>query len=119
MLEPPLLVRLVEGRALHGPQPRADADGPEPIDDALGLRREHDVGRHLDRVEAAWIARLGQEPLGARRIVRVRGRRPVELEVARDDARRRPAVAEVLGVAERLAIERQVRGQTHALIGPR
>src|SRR5262249_60197189 len=102
VLELLVLVRLVERGALQRAQPRADADGPQPVDDGLALGRERDVGRELTRVEALRIARLGQELLRARVIVRVRGRRPVELEIPRNDARRGPPVPEELRVAERL-----------------
>ena len=119
VLELLLLVCLVEGRPLQRAQPCPDADGPQAVDGGLGLGREHDVGRDLDRVEALRIACLGQQPLRPRRIVGIRGRRPVELEVAGNDARRRPAVSQVLRVAEPLAIDGDVGGEPDAPVRPR
>ena len=91
----------------------------ESVDNGFGLGREDGVGRDLDRVEALRVAGFGQELLGARRIERIRGRRPVELEVARDDARRGTAEPEVFRVAERFPIDRQVDREPDPAVGPR
>src|SRR3989442_6607026 len=51
-------------------------------------------------------------------MVRVRRRRPEELDVARDDARGGASEAEVLGLVQRFAIHGEVRREADAPVGP-
>src|SRR5262249_19776946 len=77
---------LEEGCPLDRTQPHANPGGVEVVDHGLADERDRCVAEVVSGVEAVGIASLGEELLGARRIVRVAGWLPVELEAARNDA---------------------------------
>src|SRR6185436_1583036 len=75
VLELFLRVLLEEAGSLERAQPRADADGPEVVDDGLGDIAVGGVAGVVTGVEALGEAGLGQELLGLRGVVGGRRRR--------------------------------------------
>ena len=73
----------------------------------------------LPGVEAVGIARLREELLGPRGIVRLRVERQRELERARHEIARGLRCAQRLRFAQRAAVQREAGRQTHALVRPR
>src|SRR5256886_3849227 len=104
--------------ALDRPQLGPDAELLQIVRDRLLHVRVRDVQVVFAGVEAVGVARLGQELLGLRGIERIGRRLPVEIEGARNDAVRQPGVAEGDGLVDRLAVDRQVGGQTHPTVVP-
>src|SRR5262249_60646946 len=93
VLELLLLVGLVEGCALERPEPRADPDRGESVDDSFRLGRVDGVGRDLRRIDALRVPCFREKLLRARLIERIGGGRPEELATTRGDAGGRVAGA--------------------------
>src|SRR5439155_2230364 len=108
-----------KGGALHRADLRADADGPEKVRDLFAQRRVRRERREVARVEPVRIARLDEELLGARGIVRWRVDGQRELERRRHERARRPTETEHLGLVDGLAVDGEARGQAYAAIVPR
>src|SRR3989454_5853545 len=108
-----------EGGALQRPHPRPDPDGAQVIRDGLRHGEVGRLGREVAAVEAVRVAGLDQELLGSFRVegVRIDGDR--ELHRPRDDVAGDPGEAELLGFVDRLPIDGEARGESHALVAPR
>ena len=107
------------GRALHGPELRADTDVEQIPGQRLAHREVRRPRIEVARVEAVRIAGLGEEFLGLRGIERIGLEEPRELERARDEGAGRLAEAERLGLVERLTVDGVAHGLTHAQVVPR
>ena len=107
------------GGALHRPHLRPDADGAEIPDDRLAQAEVRGQLVKLAGVEAVGVARLGEQLLRARRVVRVRLERQRELEGARHEVAGGLGGAERLRLAQRAAVEGEAGGQADAMIRPR
>ena len=108
-----------QGGALHRAHARADADRPEVVGDGLAHRVVGRERRELARVEAVGEAGLGQQRLGALRVVGIGRDRQGELLVPGHDVAGGAGEAERLGLVDRLAVHREARGQPHAPVRPR
>src|SRR5206468_8641942 len=84
----------------------------------FGPGADLEVTEELAGVEAVRVPDLGEQSSRADWIVGIRGRRPIEVEARRHDAPGDLRQTERRGLIEGLAIERQVSGQTHALVVP-
>src|SRR6266545_4032723 len=107
-----------QGRALHGPDLRSNPDGLEVPGQSLAHR---DIGRprvEIAGVEAARIARVGEEPPGLRGVEGIRREELRELQRARDQGAGGFREAERLGLVERLAVDGVARGLAHAPVVP-
>src|SRR5262249_57770638 len=72
----------------------------------------------ISRLEAVWIARLGEERARPLRIEGIERRRPVVFQALRDEARGDTAEAEGARGVDGLAVDREVGGQPPAAGGP-
>ena len=107
-----------KGRALHVLDPRADAHRAQIVRDGLAHGVVGREGSEVPAVEAARIAGLGEEGLGARGVVGMRRQLERKLERLGHDVAARAREAQPFRLAHRLAVDGQARGQAHALIVP-
>src|SRR3989442_8210694 len=108
-----------EGRPLHDPDARLDADRLEIGGERFAHRRVRRPRVEVAGVESVGIARLRHELLGSRGIERGWLERFRELERAGDDAAGRLREPERLRLVERRAIDRVAGRQADAPVGPR
>src|SRR5436309_8269227 len=118
-LELLLLVALLEASPLQAPELCADPHRLQEVSDGLRGRYVHHVGEDFACFEAPGVAGLGQELLGAGRIVGVGRSHPGEVEILRNDAGADLTEAEVLRFVDGLPVDRQVGGQPDPAIRPR
>src|SRR5262249_13830545 len=107
-----------EGRTLERSEPRLNADRLEVVDHGLPDTGEGGVAGVIACVKAVRVTGLGEQTFGAKGIVRVARRLPVELEVAGDDAEGDLREPEGLGLVDGLPVDGVVGGQPHAPVVP-
>src|SRR4030095_8741272 len=114
-----LLAKLAKVRsALQGAEPCPNPSRREIIGNCFGLVGKAGVGPELAAIEPLRVAGFREKLLGLSRIVRVKRRWPVELEVLWDEAAGHPREAERHRLVDGLAVNRMVDGEAHAAVGP-
>ena len=108
-----------ERHPLEGTELRANARGLEIVDDRLTEVGVGSITVVVARVEAVGVARLREEPLRARQIVGMNGRRPEKLEGGRDDAAGDLGEPQRLRLVDGRPVDGMVGSQPHTPVGPR
>src|SRR5262249_59249356 len=107
-----------EAGGLEGAELGGDAGRLEIVEHRLAIVDAAGVAPEVSGVEAVGEARLGEELLGLRRIVRIDRRLPVELEARGDEAPGDLREAERLRLIDRLAVDRVGRREAYAAVLP-
>src|SRR5207245_10896141 len=105
-----------ERRALERAQLEPDAYGLQIGEHRLVLAADLEVTKELAGVEAVRVPGFGKQPSRSGRVVRIRRRRPVEVEARRDDAAGDLREYQCRGLVEGRGIEGQVGGQSDAVV---